>query len=69
MFSKSVVSGAKRSALYASLAKATGKSPQWNFHKYLIDRSGKVIASYPSDVSPDNPALVAAIEKQLGQKP
>lgn len=69
MFSKSVVVGANRSALYASLAKATGQSPKWNFHKYLIDRSGKVITSYPSDMGPDNPALVAAIEKQLGQKP
>ena len=69
MFSKSVVSGSNQSAFYAALAKATGKSPQWNFHKYLIDRSGKVVTSYPSNMSPDNSALVAAIEKQLGQKP
>jgi glutathione peroxidase len=65
MFAKSVVSGANRSAFYASLAKATGKLPQWNFHKYLIDRRGQVIASYPSDMSPDHPALVAAIENSL----
>jgi glutathione peroxidase len=69
MFSKSVVSGANRSALYAALTKATEKSPKWNFHKYLIDRSGKEITSYPSDTTPGNPALVAAIEKHLNQKP
>jgi glutathione peroxidase len=69
MFSKSVVSGANRSALYASLAKATEKSPKWNFHKYLIDRSGKEITSYPSDTTPGSPTLVAAIEKHLSQKP
>jgi glutathione peroxidase len=65
MFSKTVVSGAKRNALYESLAKATGKTPKWNFHKYLIDRSGKVIASFPSDVTPDNKSLISAIEKAL----
>ena len=65
MFSKTVVSGAKRNALYEALAKATGKTPKWNFHKYLIDRSGKVIASFPSDVTPDNKSLISAIEKAL----
>jgi glutathione peroxidase len=65
MFSKTVVSGAGKSALYAALEKSTGKSPQWNFHKYLIDRSGKVVASFPSDVAPESPQLAAAIDKAL----
>jgi len=65
MFSKAVVVGAKRNALYQELAKATGKTPEWNFHKYLIDRNGKVLASFPSNVAPDNKALLAAIEKAL----
>ena len=65
MFSKAVVVGAKRNALYQELAKATGKTPEWNFHKYLIDRNGKVLASFPSNVAPDNKTLLAAIEKAL----
>ena len=65
MFSKSVVKGAQANPLYAELAKATGQSPKWNFHKYLIDRSGKVVASFASKVEPDSPALLAAIEKAL----
>ena len=65
MFSKAVVVGAKRNALYEELAKATGNTPQWNFHKYLIDRNGKVLASFPSNVAPDNKTLLAAIEKAL----
>lgn len=68
MFSKSVVSGSGRNPLYASLLKATGKSPQWNFHKYLIDRSGKGVTSFPSEVEPDNQGFVIAIEKALSQK-
>ncbi|GAA4022655.1 glutathione peroxidase [Actimicrobium antarcticum] len=68
MFSKAVVTGANPNPLYAALGKATGKTPQWNFHKYLIDRSGKVVTSFPSEIEPTNPALVGAIEKALGQK-
>ena len=68
MFSKSVVSGPDQNPLHAALAKATGKSPQWNFHKYLIDRSGKVVANYPGEVGPDTAELIAALEKTLRQK-
>ncbi|HEX5698005.1 MAG TPA: glutathione peroxidase [Rhodoferax sp.] len=65
MFSKSVVKGAQANPLYTALAKATGQSPQWNFHKYLIDRSGKVTGSFASKIEPDSPSLIAAIEKAL----
>jgi glutathione peroxidase len=68
MLSKTDVVGAKRNPLYAELAKATGVSPKWNFHKYLIDRKGKVLASYVSDVEPGNPKLVSALEAALAQK-
>ena len=33
MFSKSVVKGKGKNPLYVELAQATGKEPQWNFHK------------------------------------
>lgn len=67
MFSKSSVSGRNANPLHAALAKATGEAPGWNFHKYLIDRSGKPIASFSSRTAPDDKALVAAIEKALAQ--
>lgn len=69
MFNKSEVVGPRRNPLYAQLYTATKVAPGWNFHKYLIDRSGKVIASYPSDVEPFSGPLVAAIETALQQKP
>ena len=65
MFAKSVVSGPGKNALYATLEKVTGKSPQWNFHKYLIDRNGKVLASFPSDMDPQNTKLLEALERAL----
>jgi glutathione peroxidase len=66
MFAKSSVKGKEANPLHAELAKITGTSPKWNFHKYLIDRNGKVLDNYSSLVSPDDRKLVGAIEKALG---
>ena len=68
MFSKTTVKGAGANPLYQQLAKATGQAPGWNFHKYLVDRSGKPLASYGSNVDPLSPTLVAAVEKALAAK-
>ena len=65
MFSKTVVHGSGQNALYAELTKATGQTPQWNFHKYLIDRSGKRITSFASEVTPGDKTLIAAVEKAM----
>ncbi len=65
MFSKTVVAGEARHPFYAALFKATGQAPKWNFHKYLLDRNGKVVGSYASKVTPDDATLLAAIEQAL----
>lgn len=65
MFAKSSVKGAAANPLHAQLIKLTGKEPQWNFTKYLIDRKGKVIEYFPSKVEPDDKALVSKIEAAL----
>lgn len=38
----------------------------WNFEKFLVGRNGQVLARFAPDVTPDNAALVAAIESALG---
>ncbi len=38
----------------------------WNFEKFLVDRNGQVVARFAPDVTPDDPALIAAIEATLG---
>jgi glutathione peroxidase len=68
MFAKSSVKGKEMNPLFAALSKASGKSPGWNFHKYLLDKEGKLLANYGSSVSPDDKNLVAAIEKALAVK-
>ena len=52
---------------YAGLAKASGAVPAWNFHKYLVDRSGRRVESFATRVEPDDPKLVAALERLLAQ--
>ena len=67
MFEKVVVKGDEATPLYRDLAAATGEAPGWNFHKYLVDREGRVVASFGSRTKPDDPELLAAIEKLLAQ--
>ena len=62
---KAHVVGADASGLYRGLARAAGEAPKWNFHKYLVGRDGRLIASYGSKTVPDDAQLVAAIERAL----
>ena len=64
MFAKTEL---KKNPLYAELVKATGTAPRWNFHKYLVDRSGRQVLSFDTRVAPDDPKLVSALEKLLAQ--
>lgn len=57
----------KKNPLYADLARATGAAPRWNFHKYLIDRSGQQVLSFDTRVAPSDPKLVEAMEKMLSR--
>ncbi len=50
---------------FRRLAQSAGEYPRWNFHKYLIDRQGRVIQSWRSAVEPLSPTIVEAIEKAL----
>jgi glutathione peroxidase len=68
MFGKSTVKGKDANPLFTALTKATGMAPGWNFHKYLIDRQGRPVASYDSEVAPGNAALVAAVEQALAAR-
>ena len=37
----------------------------WNFEKFLIARDGRVLGRFASDVAPDDPRLISAIEQAL----
>ena len=42
-------------------------APGWNFHKYLVGRDGRLVASFFSGVAPDAKELTAAIDAELAR--
>jgi glutathione peroxidase len=70
MFTKSAVRPGKGAInpLYAALAQKTGTPPQWNFHKYLIDRRGLNVSSHLSEVDPLGPGFIREVERLLDAK-
>lgn len=69
MFAKSSVVGADANPLFHELITQSGSSPKWNFHKYLVDRQGKLVASYSSMTGPEDARLTSAIQKALTAAP
>lgn len=65
MFEKVHVVGEQATPFYKALAATSGEAPKWNFHKYLIGRDGRLIASWGSRTKPDDKAIVNAIEQAL----
>jgi glutathione peroxidase len=65
MFEKVVTKkGAGQSPIYAFLGQS-GNLPAWNFSKYVVDKQGRVVAFFPSEATPEDPALRAAIARAL----
>lgn len=58
------VHGNGQSPVYHLLTTGHGM-PTWNFHKYLIDKTGKVIGEFPSQTRPDDKNLLTALEAAL----
>jgi len=65
MFAKTQVSKHNADPFYHALARVSGSAPKWNFHKYLIDRNGRMIANYKSAIDPMSETVVNEIEKLL----
>jgi glutathione peroxidase len=39
----------------------------WNFEKFLVSRGGKIVGRFAPTVTPNDPALVQAIERELSK--
>ncbi|MGD9571179.1 MAG: glutathione peroxidase [Thermoleophilia bacterium] len=46
---------------------ATGREPDWNFTKYVLDRRGRLVARFPSSVGPDDPRLTGVVDRLLAE--
>ncbi len=68
MFNRVSVRGADAVPLFKGLAAAAdGDAPNWNFHKYLVGRDGKLIASYGANQNPSDDPLKQQIIEALGR--
>jgi glutathione peroxidase len=72
MYSKISVKGTDQAPLYRFLVKEDPTHSgdiKWNFTKFLVDRKGNVVRRFEPAVTPDDPQVIAAIEKLLQEKP
>ena len=70
LFSKISVAGEEIHPLYRYLTDAQlhpehGKEVSWNFNKYLVDSSGRLVGHFGSTDTPESPQLIQAIEAAL----
>ena len=66
MFEKVSVKGDGAHPLFVQLNELAG-APSWNFNKYLIDRSGNVVARFGSGVGPESDRLSGEIDRLLSE--
>jgi glutathione peroxidase len=71
MASKEVVSGKHAHPFYQWAARrlGLGTTPQWNFHKYLVNRNGALVDYFHATTSPDSDRIRRAIEAALAEHP
>jgi glutathione peroxidase len=70
LFEKIEVNGARRHPIYQALTEVAdekGKAGdvEWNFEKFLVSPQGEIVARFRPQVTPEDPAVVGAIESQL----
>lgn len=65
MFEKVHAKRAEASPLYRTLGNLAGEYPSWNFHKYLIDRDGRLVKSFPTRTPPLSAEVIDAVEELL----
>ena len=72
MFSKISVTGEDIHPLYKFLTEKQTNPDfageiTWNFNKFLVRRDGEISARFATNVEPDNPDVLEAIERAIGQ--
>ena len=67
--SKQHVVGPDAHPFYKWAAEAMGPAgvPNWNFHKYLVGRDGRLLRSFSTKLSPESPEITGPIEKALAE--
>lgn len=62
MFEKTRVTKFNADPFFKTLGSLAGEFPQWNFHKYILDRDGNLVASFSSKDEPQGKEIINTIE-------
>lgn len=72
VFARASVRGKDQTALYEFLTGATNSATKgdvhWNYTKFMVDRTGKVIARFEPRLAPNSPELKSTLEDVLAGK-
>lgn len=64
---------APENSVFAERMASKGRAPKqhgdvlWNFEKFLIARDGRVVERFSPDMAPNDPLLLACVEKALAE--
>lgn len=67
MLGSSAVSGKSANPFFRDLQERGAEAPRWNFYKFVIDREGRFVESFPSSVTPESPAITDLIDSLLAR--
>ena len=59
------VRGAKAHPIYDWISSTYGKTPKWNFYKFLFDGDGNLVESWSSMTKPDSSKIINKIDKLI----
>ena len=71
LFDKLEVNGPGRHPLYVALAGKDSPFPgniTWNFNKFLVGRDGRILQRFNSNVTPEAPEVIKAVEAALAAR-
>lgn len=65
MMARSSVKGSDANPVFEKISDQAGVEPRWNFYKFLVNKNGDVVATFPSSTNPMDSKLRSVIEQQL----
>ncbi|NQV79522.1 MAG: glutathione peroxidase [Alphaproteobacteria bacterium] len=70
MADKEIVKGDSAHPFYVWARETLGEraAPKWNFHKYLLDQDGNLVAWFPTSIRPNAPRVTDILDGLLAPK-
>lgn len=60
-------SGLRKTLAQHGLGPTNETDVLWNFEKFLVDRHGAVVDRFAPDITPEDPRIVSAVERELAK--